>query len=80
LDTVGSETPASAAMMAKVMRRRDASSRLIRGTVGTVVARSGVCSLLDGTASPSHRFRNNFDNGIVTHRGALVIYLGLHKA
>jgi hypothetical protein len=80
LDTVGSETPASAAMVAKVMRRRDASSRLIRGTVGTVVARSGTCSLLDGTASPSRRFRNNFDNGIVTHRGAPVIYLSLHNA
>ena len=61
-DTVGSETPASAAMTASVVRPavrfpvvrvRDAPSLLTRGTVGTVAALSGVRSLLDGTPTLS---------------------------
>src|SRR5580704_18531424 len=72
----GTRITPSVSWLASVMRRPDESSRLTRGTV---VARSGACSLLDGTASPSRRFRNNFDNGIGAHGVTLVIYLGLHR-
>jgi hypothetical protein len=81
-DTVGNETPASAAMTASVVRPvvrfpvvrvRDAPSLLTRGTVGTVAALSGACSLLDGTPTLSRPFsRNSFDNGIVYHIDSIV--------
>jgi hypothetical protein len=81
-DTVGSETPASAAMTASVVRptgrfpvvrAMDAPSPRRRGTVGTVAALSGACSLLDGTPTLSRPFsRNSFDNDIVNYTDAIV--------
>ena len=70
-DTVGKETPASAAMTASVVRPvfrfGDPPSLLIRGTEGTVAPPSGACSLLNGTRTLPTFPRNNFDNGIVNY-------------
>ena len=49
----------------------DAPSLLIRGTVGTVAAPSGGCSVLDGTLFRPFS-RNSFDNDIVNHAAAIV--------